>query len=1091
MRNLCHWLAVLALGAMAPAQVRVWQGTLTLPTYEESAPDPNPAFDQYTSNRFNYPYTLRNNLTDRRANHDWRAIYLENEYLKCSVLPDIGGHLYTCLDKISGQSMFYDNPSIKKANIGYRGAWAAFGMEFNFPVSHNWASMSPVNFAFHSNSDGSASAIVGNVDRVYGMQWTVELRLGPKSTLLEQRVTLSNPSDVRHRFYWWNNAAARITEDSQIVYPMRFAASHGFTEVQPWPVDRDGADLSIIHNHTHGPVSLFTHGSRENFMGVWHPGSKTGTVHFAEYEELPAKKIWSWGVDAEGLDWRKALSDDNSGYIEIQAGLFRNQETYAFLEPRQTIHFSEYWMPVREIGGISRANLTGVVNLARQGDRLIAGFNANHPIPGAKVSLLNGTESLFSYTVDLTPERTWIHELPISKTSGQSPAPTKDDSTKYTIEIRDAHGAVLIRQTEDEYDWDAESEIHVGPQASHRVPDPDKRTSDDWIQLGKDDELNGKILQALDVYMETLRRFPDSWEASKSAGRLAAGLLRFDEAKGFLESARARNTSDAEISYYLGIAYDGLGDTRSARTAYEEAQRFSLFRAAAALRLGEMSARDGDLPVAERHLNAAVGAAPDDPRSLEELAAITMAAGKTQEGNALAEGGLKLFPLSYLLREAAGDPNLKQLANDPARVLNLAAYYIRLGLFQNALTILSREYPTAPSDETEPGEPSPSRHPMVAYFRGYCRERLGQPATADYKIASALSTAYVFPSTSEELTVLRAALHANPEDAAAHYLLGTLYFSRGLTDSALAEWSRARETNPNIPVLNASLGLALLHEKRDPEQALAAFRDGVRSDARNVTIYLGADQALSLLGRPASERVEILQKFPGLADAPSSLMFELILNLAESDDFERSESLFHNHFFPPEEGGTNVRQVWVEVRLQRLLAAASAGRCEEAQTIASGLGTEVRGLPFTRDGLEPMLKSARTNYLVGEMYSTCGKPQKARMKFQAASTAAAPDQAIWASLAAKQLRGFEEKRWQELLQSALLEAKWRSETSSYTSWWAYTVGALESALGQKQEADAWFQKALLFPDRMLAYHFTRLARTLAAQKTQASMTSSN
>ena len=92
------------------------------------------------------PYVLRENLTSRRANHDWRAIYLENEYLKCSVLPDIGGHLYTCVDKISGKSMFYANPSIKKAAIGYRGAWAAFGIEFNFPVSHNWVTMSPVRF---------------------------------------------------------------------------------------------------------------------------------------------------------------------------------------------------------------------------------------------------------------------------------------------------------------------------------------------------------------------------------------------------------------------------------------------------------------------------------------------------------------------------------------------------------------------------------------------------------------------------------------------------------------------------------------------------------------------------------------------------------------------------------------------------------------------------------------------------------------------------------------------------------------------------------------------------------------------------------
>ena len=199
MRICLHLLAVLALATLVRADVRVWQGALELPTYEEGPPDPNPPFDQYTSNRFNYPYTLRDNLTDRRVKHNWRAIYLENEYLKCSILPDIGGHLYTCIDKRSGRSMFYANSSIKKANIGYRGAWAAFGIEFNFPVSHNWVSMSPVNFAFRPNPDGSASVFVGSVDRVYGMEWTVELVLRPKCTVLEERVSLSNRSDVRHR----------------------------------------------------------------------------------------------------------------------------------------------------------------------------------------------------------------------------------------------------------------------------------------------------------------------------------------------------------------------------------------------------------------------------------------------------------------------------------------------------------------------------------------------------------------------------------------------------------------------------------------------------------------------------------------------------------------------------------------------------------------------------------------------------------------------------------------------------------------------------------------------------------------------------
>src|SRR5881628_1588327 len=376
------------------AQVRVWEGVLNLPAYEEGMPDPNPPFDQFATGRFNYPYAMRKEITDQRVEHRWRAVFLENEYLKCSVLPDLGGHVYTCIDKINGKPMFYANPSIKKAQIGYRGAWAAFGIEFNFPVSHNWVSMSPVDFAFGKHADGSASVTVGNIDRVYGMQWAVELVLRPKSTVLEERVTLSNRSDVRHRFYWWNNAGVEVWDDSRIEYPTRFAASHGFTEVQPWPVGRDGTDLNVIRNQTKGPVSLFVHGSREPFMGVWNPKTNTGTVHFADYSELPAKKIWSWGVDADGLDWRKALSDNNSGYVEIQAGLFRNQETYAFLPPQTTTRFSEFWMPVRNTGGISRANLHGVVFMNRQGGKLHIALNVNHVVPDATVRVVQGSQVL-------------------------------------------------------------------------------------------------------------------------------------------------------------------------------------------------------------------------------------------------------------------------------------------------------------------------------------------------------------------------------------------------------------------------------------------------------------------------------------------------------------------------------------------------------------------------------------------------------------------------------------------------------------------------------------------------------------------------
>src|SRR5580658_6135815 len=236
--------------------VRVWQDTITIPSYEEGLPDPNPPFDYFVQDyRHNYPYTMLWNLTGHSTPRQWRAVKVENEFLKCTVLPDLGGHLYRCTDKRNGAEMFYDNPSIKFARIAYRGAWAAFGVEFNFPVSHNWMTVSPVDFSTSTDPDGSASVWVGNQDRVYGMQWQVQLTLRPGQAALEEHVTLYNPTSCRHRFYWWTNAGVEVWDDSKLYYPQQYSVFHGFTDLDTWPVNSAGVDLSVVGNHKYGPVS--------------------------------------------------------------------------------------------------------------------------------------------------------------------------------------------------------------------------------------------------------------------------------------------------------------------------------------------------------------------------------------------------------------------------------------------------------------------------------------------------------------------------------------------------------------------------------------------------------------------------------------------------------------------------------------------------------------------------------------------------------------------------------------------------------------------------------------------------------------------
>ena len=1055
---------LLATGAFAKGQVRVWQGTLQLPVYEEGPPDPNPPFDEYATNRFSYPYTLRKEITNNRVQHDLRAIYLENEYLKCSVLPDIGGHIYTCIDKISGQPMFYANPSIKKAKIGYRGAWAAFGVEFNFPVSHNWVSMSPVDFAFGANSDGSASVTVGNTDRVYEMQWAVELTLRPGSTVLEQHVRLSNRSDVRHRFYWWNNAAVQAWDDSRIEYPMRFAAAHGFAEVQTWPVDSGGKDLSIIKNQTDGPVSLFVHGSRENFMGVWHPKTNAGTVHFADYAEVPAKKIWSWGVDEDGLDWRTALSDNNSAYVEIQAGLFRNQETYAFLEPRQTIVFTEYWMPAREIGGISRGNLIGVLHIERKDGVLHVAFNPNSKIPGAALRIFDGANVVLDERTDLTPEIAWKKQVSIA-----------DATRKYRFELSNNRGLVLMAQQEGEYDWQPESEIKVGPQKSYAIPQEADRTVDDWLQFGINAELDGELLIAAKCYQEALHKFPDSLELRKASGRLLATLKRYQEAAAELAVAHARNTSDTETSFYLGISYEGLDRKRDAVDAYQEAMRLPTYRAAAALRLGELRARQGELLEAQNILTIGLQSAPEDLRTAEELTAVIRTSGNTESANQLAREWLARFPLSDFLGEEIGKPHLEHLAADPYRVLSIAYEYARLGLYRRAIEVLSRRYSAVNADQSEPGSVLPQNHPLVVYFRGYCREKLGESGAKDYAEASRLSTIYVFPDRAEEFGSLDAALNANKDDATAHLLLGDWYFARGQSDFALNEWNRARALNPSLPVLDANIGRALLHVTGKFDEALDVFEEGLENDPLNVTNYSGAVAATTLLGKPPAHRVKILESYPSLSSMPTALVYELALSRAEAGNYDDAIALFTNRFFGREEGGTNVRQVWIEVKLTQALDLSREGRCVEALDVVKNLGSPAAGLAFTENGLQPILESARTNYLLAELSTSCGQKTEADRRYAASSKATDPSQVVWAWAAARKRPGYKPEHWRRRLTSALSEAESRLPASSYKGWWTYSIGILQIALGREEQGRKSLRDVILLPESLMSYHFARLA----------------
>ncbi|MFB3828093.1 MAG: DUF5107 domain-containing protein [Bryobacteraceae bacterium] len=984
------FLLLLALPALS--QVRVWEGTMTLPTYQEGLPDVNPPFDLFATTRFNYPYTIRDKLTGEKIEQKWRALYLENEYLKCSVLPDIGGHLYSCTDKVNGAEMFYANPSIKKALIGYRGAWAAFGIEFNFPVSHNWVSMSPVDFAMVQNPDGSASVWVANTDRAYGMRWRVELRLRPASSLLEQAVRLYNPSPVRRRFYWWNNAGVEVWDDSKILYPMRHTASHGFTFVDTWPVNREGLDLSVVGNQTRGNVSQFVHASREPFMGVYHPRTRAGVAHWADWGELPGKKIWSWGADAGGREWRRVLSDNDSAYVEVQAGPFRNQETYAFLPPEETMEFREYWLPVRETGGFVRVTRDGALNMTRSGGAVEAALNVTRAVEGtARVG--SATEQ-----VRLTPRDTWRKRV-------ECAAPCR-------FELRDASGAVLLAHTEGEFDMDPPEEVKTGPQPAVKFAGE--------VELGMDQELNGRLLEAYATYRRGLERAPGSFELNKAAGRLLVCLNRFREAIAPLTRAQRMVSNDPEIHYYLGLAWNAVGEARKARGEWLRAKAFQAFRAPALIQLAGLEGREGGRAAALRDLRAA-----------GTLHAGMLEAALAPAARDRVAHWLAVDPANSMLRLAAGDARVwEHLAAEPDRVLEIVTAYMHLGLYAEAEALLAREYPRVDPATAEPGTALPQAHPLIAYYRGYCREKLGRSGKEDFAAASRLSTRYVFPQRAGTFDVLRRALEVQPGDATAHFLLGSLHAAGGNVDAALGEWEAARKLDRTIPVLHRNIGYTLMAAKGDAAAALNVFREGAGVDRSNLDIYSGMYRALLMEGRPPRERVEALRLYPG-ADLPPALAYRMAFALIEDGRPEEAARLFEGRFFPREEGGLDARQVRME-----------------AQVLA---GTAVEDV-----------RNARLEFYRGEAEQRAGNAEAARRHWQ---------RAMESGRTGHQL-AFAYRAAERLGQAAALRGRVEAALESAN---AGTRGLLLAALGRKAEAALSLREALRAPDTIFNWHLAAMA----------------
>ncbi len=706
-------------------------------------------------------------------------------------------------------------------------------------------------------------------------------------------------------------------------------------------------------------------------MAVYHPKTNAGVVHYSARTDLPSKKVFSWGSDAEGLEWRNALSDNHSAYVEIQAGLFRNQETYGFLDPQQSIHFTEIWMPVLEIGGITRANPEAILNLTRSplakpdAVSLEVALNVTRNFPNAKLQILDASQVAATEIVSLSPKSTFrkqFSDLPQEKT--------------YTVALADESGKTILAHTEGKYDLLPKADVPEELPTAYTYPPAENRTESDFLELGIDQESNGEVLAAISTYREGLKRFPDSFILHRAAGRLDVGLKQFADAISQLSPVLTRVSTDKEASYYLGLAYVATGELQKARRAFEVSEQFGTFRAPSLFELAALDARSAELDKAHAKLSTAYAEFPDAARLSDMDVTLLRHLGNATAAKAHLEKQQFVDPANTFLRYEATllvheDAALWQhLAADPERILSIAALYMHFGLFSDALGILTRNYPTGGGVVSEPGMPRPEVYTLLAYYRGYCREMLHQDGSADFRAASQMPTTYVFPNRPESFDVLKRVVAANPKDANAHALLGSLYMSGGMQDSAMMEWSAARELNPAIPALLRNMGYTVLYSKQAPGRAIEYFTEGTKFDPQNAENYLGLEQALREAGRSPEERVAALQKFPG-ANPPATLIFQLSRDLADAGRYDEAQKELATRFISLEEGGASQLGVYLEIKLKQAHALAASRHCEEALSLIQRLSDPVPQLALTKEALTLGLHSPRVQKQIAEMQTSC------------------------------------------------------------------------------------------------------------------------
>jgi predicted Zn-dependent protease len=678
---------------------------------------------------------------------------------------------------------------------------------------------------------------------------------------------------------------------------------------------------------------------------------------------------------------------------------------------------------------------------------------------------------------DLSPVKTYEHTFP-----------NPEKGMAYRFELRDVTGKLLMLHTEGEYEAVTPASVKLGPQPQ-QPPGSRRESSADFAAAAEQDEKYSLFQVAESEYREGLKKFPRDVRLKEALGRLLATRNRYADAAPLLSEAAQTRMLDPELRYYLGLALAFSGKEEDARRSWIAVVPDGRFGPSALVGLASLEARAGNSSAALDFAQKAVNRRPSLLVARKLQVAILRHTGRDAEALQLLDAALALDPLDSFLRfeatrlGARDDALWPHLAADPERVLNLVDTYFDLGLYVDALDLLSRQYQATPANQAEPGAVLLQADALASYYRGYCLLKLGRDAGADFKLAASQLLEYVFPHRASTQAVLAAALQVNANDASAHFLTGLLDLDQNRPAAAISELQVTLAIRKDIPALHYVLGRALLLFNDRRTEAVAVLKEGISLNP--------SDKALkSLLAETPSARVALPPTARGAAKplvrgtpASPEEWVQQALNL--SAEGESANGIFNGQNFPHERQPESVRWAYIEVQLQALRRSAAQKDCRAVLSGVDSIGGKDDDIPFTAEGFEDLLKGARVQYFLGAVESLCGQGKSAQSRWTKVARLKPPVGSAdfaFPALAAQSLaqkgRAFDLAPWLEKASKALNDG---AEAKGLLD---YSRGILLLAAGDERGAMAAFTAGAGEPDHDFSQYLNRGALAEAYRAAQ-------